>query len=164
MGIVLGQLGVMQSPLWSESEPSTAIRSHFREGAREWEMVLWVSASGNIEGHCGGKVSGHNIRGIYRRSDDICVRIGGRIFGETLHLFLHEGAHIFGQIGGIITGCRVEAELHDNYITGWLRAKPFHQQRIYVQLMDIEAPVALMISCIACYFGYFVYNYPDLTY
>lgn len=74
MGTAFGELGATQSPLWAESGCSTEIRSRFTQGTREWEMVLWASGSGSIEGHCGGKAFGRDVHGMYRarkRSGDV---------------------------------------------------------------------------------------------
>ncbi len=101
MGTAFGELGVTQSPLWAENGCSTEIRSRFTQGTREWEMVLWVSGSGSIEGRCGGKVFGRDVHGVYRPGNDLEVRLGGRMFGETLRLAMQSRAHISGRIVGM---------------------------------------------------------------
>lgn len=158
MGILLGQLGAMQTSLWAESEPSQAIRAEFNEGDRHWDIMVYISASGIIEGHCGGQVLRPRIRGLYRPGDSLRARIGGNIFGETLQLYLQNASRICGTLGGTISGCRVQADVQDHQIAGWLQSRGIHRERLVMNSGDVEPPIVLMIGCIACYFGCFLFN------
>lgn len=158
MGILLGQLGAMQTSLWAESEPSQAIRAEFNEGDWHWDIIVYIRGSGIIEGHCGGQVLRHRIQGLYRPGDSLRARIGGNIFGETLQLYLQNASRICGTLGGTISGCRVQADVQDQHIVGWLQSRGIHRERLVMNSGDVEPPIVLMIGCIACYFGCFLFN------
>ena len=161
MGIVLGQLGVLQSPLWAQQEAGRVIQAQFNTGERQWHMLLWVSSCGIIEGHYGaGHILEHRIRGTYRQGDGLEVRIGGRVFGDTLYLDLHNHTRIIGTIGGRLLGCVLDAAVGDGHITGWMTNHGIHREQFDVKMMDMEPAVALMMGGIACYHSYFVYHDP----
>lgn len=160
MGIVLGRVGLMGSPLWAESETSQAIRAQFSAGGRPLHMMLWVSSSGIIEGHCGGHVLKRRIRGSYRAGEDLRVRVGGSVFGDTLYLDLRNSTRIVGTIGGRFMGCGLKAEVYDHCITAWIQDRGIHRERFEMELADMEPGVALMMGVIACYHSYFVYPDP----
>lgn len=163
MGIVLGQLGVMTRELWAESEHGQVIRAQVDEGLGRWDAVLWVSDSGIIEGHCGGQLFRHAIRGRYHPSYALNARIGGYIWGDTVRFDLNHPSRIEGTIGGKISGCRLQAEIREYHIVGVLQNRGLHQEQFEIQLMDVPPPLALMVSALACYFGYFLKNVHELS-
>ncbi|AUW95231.1 MAG: hypothetical protein C7B44_08625 [Sulfobacillus thermosulfidooxidans] len=162
MGVMLGQVGVLQTVLWAESAPSQAIHSRFEEGERRWELTLWVDASQYITGRCGWGLWKRSVRGFYMPGDMLVVRVGSRLGGHTLRLN-QNGMHISGRIGGIVTGCEIDVDAHQADVCGWLRSSPWCQQQIMVQWREMDVLLAVMIGALACYWGYVVNRWPEMS-
>ncbi len=160
MGIVLGQLGFLESPLWVQQEAGHVIQAQFNAGDRQWHLVMWISSSGIIEGHYGGAVVEHRMRGRYLEGDGLEVRVGGRVFGNTLYLDLHHPDHIVGTIGGRILGCVLDAEVYSEHVAGWMKNHGLHREQFTVNIRNMEPAIALLMGSIACYHSYFVYHDP----
>lgn len=70
--------------------------------------------------------------------ETIWRRLGGRMFGETLRLARQSRAHFSGRIGGMVTGCRIEADVLGSAVAVWC-ARSFNLQHISIQTEDMDA-------------------------